>query len=143
MGGIQGKRQKEMGRERERERERERGQYKKYIYFIKFILDLKILQQRISASHQVFERRIAGLYFFWISNYPGKPEIQNNTSRKTRSFSVFFWISSLFFCKMSNTNLDILQVYLGLYYFGFHKNQPKSALKFTKFGEFCRSHRAV
>merc|ERR1712240_999768 len=142
MGGIQGKRQKEMGRERERERERERGQYKKYIYFIKFILDLKILQQRISASHQVFERRIAGLYFFGFQTTRGNLKSKTIQVEKLEVFLYFFGFHH-FFCKMFNTNLDILQVYLGLYYFGFHENQPKSALKFTNFGEFCRSHRAV
>merc|ERR1712240_796367 len=124
MGGIQGKRQKEMGRERERERERERGQYKKYIYFIKFILDLKILQQRISASHQAFERRIAGLYFFGFKTTRGNLKSKTIQVKKLEVFLYFFGFHH-FSCKMSNTNSDILQVYLGLYYFGFHKKTTK------------------
>merc|ERR1712240_547750 len=55
----------------------------------------------------------------------------------------YFYGFHHFFCKLLNTTEDILQVCLGLYSYGSHKNQPKSALKFTNLGELCRSQRAV
>merc|ERR1712240_522880 len=72
------------------------GQYKKYRYFINFVLDLKILQQRISASHQVFEWRIGRMYFYGFRNVTHFWKSIGIQVEKLEVFPVFLWISTLF-----------------------------------------------